>query len=74
MMDLDNFKVINDTYGHLAGDAILRGVGETLIEVTRKNDVAARYGGEEFAVLLEGLDSSQARMVAERIRSLIEKR
>ena len=74
MMDLDNFKEINDTYGHLAGDAVLKGVGETLIEVTRKNDVAARYGGEEFAVLLEGLDSSQARMVAERIRSLIEKR
>ena len=73
MMDLDNFKEINDTFGHLAGDAILRSVGRTLIEVTRKNDVAARYGGEEFAVLLSGLDKTQAGMVAERIRSLVEK-
>lgn len=74
MMDLDNFKEINDTYGHLAGDAVLRNIGQTLIEVTRKNDVAARYGGEEFAVLLSGLDKFQARMVAERLRSLVEKR
>jgi diguanylate cyclase (GGDEF)-like protein len=74
MMDLDNFKEINDTYGHLAGDAVLRSIGQTLIEVTRKNDVAARYGGEEFAVLLSGLDKIQAGMVAERIRSLVEKR
>ncbi|MFB3851768.1 MAG: sensor domain-containing diguanylate cyclase [Acidobacteriota bacterium] len=74
MMDLDNFKEINDTYGHLAGDAVLKSIGQTLIEVTRKNDVAARYGGEEFAVLLSGLDKNQAGMVAERIRSLVEKR
>lgn len=74
MMDLDNFKEINDNYGHLAGDEVLRAVGETLIEVTRKNDIAARYGGEEFAVLLEGLDSNEATMVAERIRTLVEKK
>lgn len=74
MMDLDNFKETNDTFGHLAGDAVLRSVGQTLLEVTRKDDVAARYGGEEFAVLLNGLDSHQARMVAERIRSLVEKK
>jgi len=74
MMDLDNFKETNDTYGHLAGDAVLRSVGQTLLEVTRKEDVAARYGGEEFAVLLNGLDSHQARMVAERVRSLVEKK
>jgi len=74
MMDLDNFKEANDTYGHLAGDAVLRSVGQTLLEITRKDDVAARYGGEEFAVLLNGLDSNQARMVAERIRSLVEKK
>jgi len=74
MMDLDNFKETNDTFGHLAGDAVLRSIGQTLLEVTRKDDVAARYGGEEFAVLLNGLDSHQARMVAERIRSLVEKK
>jgi diguanylate cyclase (GGDEF)-like protein len=74
MMDLDNFKETNDSFGHLAGDAVLRSVGQTLLEVTRKDDIAARYGGEEFAVLLNGLDSNQARMVAERIRTLVEKK
>lgn len=74
MMDLDNFKEINDTYGHLSGDTVLKSVAQTILEVIRKEDIAARYGGEEFAILLNGIDLRQARIVAERIRALVEKR
>jgi len=74
MMDLDNFKEINDRFGHLAGDAVLKGVGEAVLSVTRKEDVAARYGGEEFALILPGLDVSRAFAVGDRIRRLVEER
>jgi len=74
MMDLDNFKDINDRFGHVAGDAVLRGVGDAVLSVTRKEDVAARYGGEEFAVILPGLDASRAAAVGDRIRRLVEDR
>ena len=72
MMDLDNFKDINDTFGHLAGDSVLKAVGQALISTIRKEDVAARYGGEEFAVLLTMRADGQARAVAERIRQAVE--
>jgi diguanylate cyclase (GGDEF)-like protein len=74
MMDLDNFKEINDRYGHVAGDAVLRGVGEAILSVTRREDVAARYGGEEFAVILPGLDAARGEAVGDRIRRLVEER
>jgi diguanylate cyclase (GGDEF)-like protein len=72
MMDLDNFKEVNDTYGHLAGDTILRAVAETLSGATRREDVAARYGGEEFALFLPGRTAEQALRIGERIRAAVD--
>ena len=68
LFDVDHFKRINDQYGHPVGDEVLRRIGQCLLEKIRGIDVAARYGGEEFAVLLPGIDSSHALVVAERVR------
>ncbi len=68
LFDVDHFKRINDQYGHPVGDEVLRQIGQCLLEKIRGIDIAARYGGEEFAVLLPGIDSSHALVVAERIR------
>jgi diguanylate cyclase (GGDEF)-like protein len=68
MVDLDYFKKINDTFGHLAGDYILRSVAEFLKQSTRKSDVIARYGGEEFAILLPETPIEGAYILADRIR------
>jgi len=72
MLDLDHFKRINDTHGHPAGDAVLRGMGRLLEETTRTVDVPGRYGGEEFAVLLPETPLENARRLAERIRVQLE--
>jgi diguanylate cyclase (GGDEF)-like protein len=72
MVDLDHFKSINDSYGHQAGDEVLRRVGRILQESLRSTDLAARYGGEEFAVLLPHTSEKDACRLAERIRSSIE--
>jgi len=71
MLDLDAFKRVNDTWGHLAGDALLVGLAERLTRELRAGQGAYRYGGEEFAVLLPGLDERAAAAVAERLRSAI---
>jgi len=71
MMDLDHFKRINDSKGHLAGDHVLRGVAQRLKESVRPYDVIGRYGGEEFVVLLPDTTMEQSLVVAERIRSSI---
>lgn len=68
MVDLDHFKGINDTYGHQAGDVVLRGVGQCLRQVVRDYDAIGRLGGEEFGVLLPGMGATEARTVAERLR------
>jgi diguanylate cyclase (GGDEF)-like protein len=68
MLDLDHFKHVNDTYGHLYGDDVLRGVAEVLLMNVRQTDLAARYGGEEFIVLLPNADSGRAMAIAERVR------
>ena len=68
MMDIDNFKKINDTYGHLTGDLILKRLAATLQETVRKIDIPARYGGEEFVVILPETDKKDACVIAERIR------
>ncbi len=68
LIDIDDFKKVNDTYGHLAGDEILRNVARTLNESLRESDIAARYGGEEFAVILTETGLDGAVVVAERVR------
>lgn len=68
IFDIDNFKKINDTYGHLQGDAILREIGLCTAKVTRKSDVTARYGGEEFVVIMPQTDLEGAEAQAERLR------
>jgi diguanylate cyclase (GGDEF)-like protein len=72
MLDVDKFKLVNDTYGHDAGDMALRTLAEVLREELRGVDTAARYGGEEFAVILPQADLDGALIVAERLRNRIE--
>ena len=67
MMDLDELKRINDTYGHLAGDEILRRVADLLKSITRRMDIAARYGGDEFAVVLPETGAKQAHAFCNRM-------
>ncbi|HUQ51648.1 MAG TPA: GGDEF domain-containing protein [Gammaproteobacteria bacterium] len=71
MVDVDNFKVFNDEYGHIAGDRVLVAVAEALREFLRPTDLVARFGGDEFAVLLPELKVKQARQTAERIRQQV---
>lgn len=72
MFDIDNFKQYNDKNGHLAGDKVLQTIAELVSNNVRKIDLAARYGGEEFAVLLPNTSGKNARIVAEKIRKLVE--
>ncbi len=71
-IDIDHFKDVNDTYGHAAGDAVLRSVASTIRSLLRKYDVLARYGGEEFLTLLPETELKDAAHVAERFRKQIE--
>lgn len=71
MLDLDDFKAINDTHGHPYGDTVLRAIGAALRATVRANDTAARVGGEEFALILPGSDADAAFEVAERARANI---
>ena len=71
MIDLDHFKHVNDTYGHLAGDHVLKLVGKTLNHSLRHEDVLARYGGEEFSALLPQTDIDMGIQVSERLRASI---
>ncbi|HEU5471550.1 MAG TPA: GGDEF domain-containing protein [Actinophytocola sp.] len=73
MVDLDHFKRVNDTYGHLAGDSVLRAVGELLRAEVRDYDVVGRFGGEEFAVLLPDITEQDSIAIAERIRAAVMK-
>ncbi|SHH75085.1 diguanylate cyclase (GGDEF) domain-containing protein [Sporobacter termitidis DSM 10068] len=72
MIDIDNFKKVNDTYGHLAGDEALKQVTEILTGNIRKSDWGARLGGEEFAIVLSRSDSENAYRLAERLRDIVE--
>ena len=71
MIDLDHFKQVNDTYGHLNGDAVLAELAQILVTGARESDVCARYGGEEFALILHETTESGARVLAERIRAKV---
>ena len=72
MADLDDFKVINDTYGHPTGDIVLEGAGSIIADIIRHEDCAARYGGEEFMILLPETPPAKARFPAERLRRSLE--
>jgi diguanylate cyclase (GGDEF)-like protein len=72
MVDIDDFKTINDTYGHPQGDVVLRDVGRILRQNSREVDVAARYGGEEMALILPHTDLEGAYAIAERVRGAVE--
>ncbi len=72
-IDLDRFKVINDTCGHNAGDNLLRQIGNVMRQAVRKDDYVARLGGDEFAILLENISIDEAKQVADKIQTNIEK-
>jgi two-component system, cell cycle response regulator len=72
LLDVDHFKVINDTRGHASGDAVLSTLGHLLTREARKTDVLARWGGEEFIIVLSGADEATGRLAAERFRRTIE--
>lgn len=72
LLDIDDFKHVNDSYGHLAGDTVLRDIGEILRHSVRIFDVCARFGGEEFVIIMPGSSSDNARRIGERIREHIE--
>jgi diguanylate cyclase (GGDEF)-like protein len=71
MLDIDRFKRVNDTWGHAAGDAVLREVAQRVESQVRASDVAVRYGGEEFVILLPNTDAKDALRLAERIRAAV---
>ena len=73
MMDLDKFKSLNDNYGHMIGDAVLKEFARILEEVARKTDILARYGGDEFAVILTNANAEQTKEFAQRLRDAVGK-
>jgi two-component system, cell cycle response regulator len=72
LLDLDHFKKINDTHGHLAGDAVLATIAGVLLKAVRNEDVVARFGGEELAIILRATGIDGAHMMGERLRKLVE--
>ena len=72
MFDIDHFKKVNDTFGHQAGDEVIRQTAQTLRRTIRKTDIAGRYGGEEFTVILVDTTAENAMLLAERLRKRIE--
>jgi diguanylate cyclase (GGDEF)-like protein len=72
LVDVDRFKMVNDTHGHPVGDVVLRTLGEVLRASCRETDLPARFGGEEFALVLPATDAAGARVVAERVRHAAE--
>lgn len=71
MLDIDQFKTINDTYGHLAGDEILKAFVDLALRNIRQSDLLARYGGDEFAIILPEADSIAARRFCEKLRAIV---
>ncbi len=72
MMDIDHFKSINDTHGHITGDIVLKNVAQCMAQSMRRSDIIYRYGGEEFLILLRNTVQSGAQLLAERIRHSVE--
>jgi diguanylate cyclase (GGDEF)-like protein len=73
LFDVDHFKNINDSLGHLAGDSVLTQLADHVLRVIRAEDVLARYGGEEFAIVSRGIDRDAAQQFAERLRASVER-
>ncbi len=73
LFDIDHFKQVNDSHGHLAGDHVLKQLATAVRDRLRREDVLARYGGEEFAIVLPEVDQGGVRVLAEKVRRLIEK-
>jgi diguanylate cyclase (GGDEF)-like protein len=71
MLDVDHFKPVNDSFGHLAGDQVLKEIAHRIAQATRGYDISGRYGGEEFLILLPGCNREQTEAGAERIRTAI---
>ncbi|MDX1695853.1 MAG: GGDEF domain-containing protein [Ketobacteraceae bacterium] len=71
MLDIDDFKKFNDTYGHPAGDEILKAIGKVITRTIRDSDIAARYGGEEIAIIAPKTDLQEASALAERLRNSV---
>ncbi len=74
LMDIDHFKKVNDAYGHLVGDSLLKGIARILTQYLRRNDVAARFGGEEFLVVLPETDIDGASTVAKKIQKALSRK
>jgi diguanylate cyclase len=72
LCDVDHFKRINDTFGHQAGDGVVKSIGNVLVDCVRPKDHVARYGGDEFSILLDGVDFESARDIAGRTREQVE--
>ena len=72
ILDMDHFKMVNDTYGHDAGDMVLKQLGEVIIHTSRSTDLAARFGGEEFVILMPETDPQAALNAANRMREAVE--
>jgi diguanylate cyclase (GGDEF)-like protein len=72
VIDIDHFKAVNDRYGHAAGDAAIKYIGERIESAVRATDKVGRFGGEEFVVLLREVDELSARAFADRVRAAIE--
>ncbi|MDT4858108.1 Response regulator PleD [compost metagenome] len=69
LLDLDHFKLLNDTYGHQAGDEVLQGFAQNLRDGLRQSDIVCRWGGEEFIILLKDTGNATAHYLAEKVRS-----
>ena len=72
-VDIDHFKAVNDTYGHAAGDVVLRGVAQTISNNLRSTDLIGRYGGEEFMLLLSETNAEDAAVLSEKLRNLVQR-
>jgi diguanylate cyclase (GGDEF)-like protein len=72
MADIDHFKRVNDTFGHAAGDAVIKTIGGVIVSAVRTTDKVARFGGEEFVVLLREIEPDAALLLAERMRQQVE--
>jgi len=72
MIDIDDFKKINDTYGHISGDTVLKELSNILMSSVRGGDIVGRYGGEEFSIVFPGIDEQNAFQLCERIRKEVE--